>query len=455
MTESTPLTQDELRRVDAPAGPIIGKVRGEVLRFLGIPYARAERFAPPEPVPAFTGPFHATRAAAASPQLSSQVVSQAVEGISVGRQEEDCQRLSLTVPTDAAEDERLPVLVWIHGGSYVTGAGDLPIFDPTRLVTEQRVIVVSVTYRLGVLGYLRLPGVAPANLGLLDQVAALRWVCANIAAFGGDPERVTLFGQSAGGDAVAHLMVAHGTEGLFRRAIVQSAPLGILSGRTRMSEAMARAVGALVPHTPVRDLLALQEKAAQAAKSFGLRSAMPFGVRYGHDPLPTESDRSRAWREAAPRIDLLIGATSQETGLFAESLPSVRKVGELPLVGPTLRRMLIRATTWRIYTGPARSFARRHRRGGGNAIRYTFTWRPEGGRFGAAHITDIPLLLGTRRSWEGTSLVGRTTWEEIDRRGRAVRRVWADFARTGTVSAEAARAASDSLTVHRSSAARP
>ncbi|WP_017586824.1 carboxylesterase family protein [Nocardiopsis ganjiahuensis] len=450
MTEPTSVTRDELRRVETPAGPVVGRVQGEVVRALGIPYARAERFAPPRPEPGFTEPFQATSPAPAAPQLTSKVVSAAVEGVSVGRHDEHCQRLSVTFPADLAEGERLPVMVWIHGGSYVTGSGDMEIFDPTRLVGEQRVIVVAVTYRLGVLGYLRIGGTTPANLGLLDQIEALRWVRANIAAFGGDPDQVTLFGQSAGGDAVAHLMISRGTEGLFRRAVIQSAPLGILTGRSRMSEAMAEAVGIPAPDTPAAELVALEERAGAAAKRFGLPSAMPFGVQYGHAPLPAESVRTRAWREAAPRIDVLIGATSQETGLFAEFLPPIKRLSALPVVGTALRRLLVWATTYRIYTGPTRRFARDHRRGGGRATRYTVTWQPEGSPFGAAHIVDLPLLLGTRRAWENTKLVGRTSWADLDRRGKAVRKLWADFARTGSVSRENARAAADSLTVHRS-----
>ncbi|GAB3715345.1 carboxylesterase family protein [Nocardiopsis nanhaiensis] len=450
MTDPTSVSPEQLRHVETPAGPVVGKVQDGVVRVLGVPYATAERFAPPEPVPPFTEPFHATRPAPASPQLTSHVVSAAVDGVSVGVHDEDCQRLSVTLPADMAEDERLPVMVWIHGGSYVTGAGDMEIFDPTRLVTEQRVIVVSVTYRLGVLGYLRVGETVPANLGLLDQVAALRWVRANIDAFGGDPEQVTLFGQSAGGDAVAHLLISRGTEGLIRRAIIQSAPLGIVTRRARMSEAMGRAVGRPDPAAPAKEIVALQRRASEAAKPFGLRSAMPFGTQYGHAPLPPEVHRERAWRGVAPKVDVLIGATSEETGLFAEFLSPVQKISGLPLVGPALRRFLVWATTYRIYTGPAKRFVRGYRQGGGRATRYTVTWKPEGSPFGAAHIIDIPLLLGNRGAWEHTKIVGRSTWEDIDRRGRAVRRLWADFARTGSVAPEVAGAASDSVTVHRS-----
>ncbi|RAF56753.1 carboxylesterase, partial [Burkholderia multivorans] len=110
-----------------------------------------------------------------------------------------------------------PVLVWVHGGAYVTGAGDAEIYDPHTLVDEQHIIVVSVTYRLGVLGYLGQGRPEHSNLGLLDQISALRWVQRNIAAFGGAPDNVTLAGQSAGADACAHLMIAEATDGLFSR----------------------------------------------------------------------------------------------------------------------------------------------------------------------------------------------------------------------------------------------
>ena len=126
----------------------------------------------------------------------------------------------------STDGERLPVMVWLHGGSYTSGSGDLAIFDPAVLVAETRVIVVSVTYRLGLFGYLSTSTGRPANLGLLDQIEAFRWVQRNIASFGGDPGRVTAFGQSAGGDAVAHLMATPDAASLFQRAIIQSAPAG-------------------------------------------------------------------------------------------------------------------------------------------------------------------------------------------------------------------------------------
>jgi para-nitrobenzyl esterase len=341
-------------------------------------------------------------------------------------------------------------MVWIHGGSYVTGAGDLGVYDPRALVVEQRVVVVTVTYRLGMLGFYGDGASVPANLGLLDQVAAIRWVHENVAAFGGDPDRVTLFGQSAGGDSVAHLMISEGARGLFRRAIVQSAPLGITRGRSRMNRAMVEAVGTPPRNAPVSQVLALQAVAERAARRFGLRGGMAFGLQYGQAPLPAETDRDAAWREVAPDVDLLIGSTSEETGLFLAFIPVLTRLAGLPVVGAAFRRLLVGATTHAIYGRDARAFAARHREAGGRAVRYELTWAPEGAVFGAAHVTDVPLLLGGVETWGHTMLVGDTDWADVDRRGRRVRQIWADFARTGTVAADAGAGLRDTIRLFRS-----
>jgi len=329
------------------------------------------------------------------------------------------------------------VMVWIHGGSYVSGAGDLRVYDPRALVAEQRVVVVTVTYRLGMLGFFGDGGAVPANLGLLDQLAAVRWVHDTIEAFGGDSTRITLFGQSAGGDAIAHLMISEGARGLFARAIVQSAPLGIVRGRTRMIAAMTEAVGTPRTDAPVDEVLAAQPVAERAAKRFGLRGGMAFGVQYGRAPLPAEADADDAWREVAPEIDLLIGSTTDETAVFAEFSPPLQRLFALPLVGRAIRRVMIDVTTKAVYHRAGRAFADRHRAAGGRVTTFRFTWEPEGTSFGAAHITELPLLLGGREAWGHTRLIGTTDWDDVERRGRKVRQVWADFARTGTVAADA------------------
>lgn len=413
-----------------PCGPVAGWRDGEVIRASGIPYAEAARFQPPVQVPDWTSELSATSLSPACPQAPVPFLGD-VLGTRYGELpgSEDCQNLSITMPGDVRPDEKLPVMVWIHGGSYTTGSGDLAIFDPARLVAENRVIVVSVTYRLGLFGFLATPAGRPGNLGLLDQLEAFRWVRRNIQAFGGDPRRVTAFGQSAGGDAIAHLMATPGAPTLFQRAIIQSAPLGITRGRAKMNHAMGIAAESVTEQTPAMDVVAVEEQVTQVAKKFGMLAAMPFGTQYGHDPLPEEAGIEAAWDRTAPGIEVLIGHTSEEARLFLPRSPRLMRLAGIPLVGQHAVRAIDWVVTETVYGRATRRFARRHAKAGGKAHRYLLTWHAPGNIFGAAHTVDLPLLLGTRETWDGVGLIAGARWEDVEAAGRKMRALWAGFAR--------------------------
>lgn len=437
-----------------PAGRIFGRRDDGVLRATGVRYARAGRHEAPVAEPDAQEPVLATTWSPACPQPSVPLL-EAVLHDPMGdlSYDEHCQRLSITVPADmeptgsdptgpdptgsepvgADPREALPVMVWIHGGSYTSGAGDAPIWDPAALVREQRVVVVSVTYRLGLFGYLGGPDGPPANLGLLDQLEALRWVRRNIAAFGGDPGNVTLFGQSAGADAVAHLMIADGAAGLFRRAVIQSAPLGLTLGRAAMTAAMAAAARRVPADAPARELVAAQASVVRASRRFGLNAAMPFGTQYGHDPLPPEAEAEERWRDVAGKVEVLIGCTDRETALYVSAVPALERLVGLPVLGRPLRRAVVAATTRRIYGAGARAFARRHAAAGGRGYSYRLTWGAPGNPYAGAHTVDLPLLFGDRRTWGPAPLVAGACWEDVEAAGRELRRLWAGFARTGTM----------------------
>ncbi|MBH8570938.1 carboxylesterase/lipase family protein [Microvirga sp. STS02] len=419
-----------------PAGLIIGRVDGPVVRATGIRYALAARFCPPESQPPATVPIYATAPAPACPQLADPRVDQVLgELFAALRFDEDCLRLSITRPADYRAGETLPVIVWVHGGSYVSGAGDLAIYDPAVWVAEQRVVFVAVTYRLGLFGFLG-SGSTPPNLGLLDLLEALRWVQRNIAAFGGDPALVTMFGHSSGADAIAQLMLVPGAPGLFRRVMLHSAPLGLTRGRQRMLRAMSRAVGEIPTTASTDEVLARESAVVKAARWQGLKSGMPFGPQYGAAPLPPETEIEASWAAVAPHIDVLIGATAEETRFFAVIDPTFNWLQRLPLAGGRLVRLLTETTSCRIYLDPARAFAEQQVRAGGRAYRFLLTYQPPGSPFGAAHVVDLPLLLGTQASWAATPLLGQANWEEFDAAGRQVRQLWADFARTGIMPAK-------------------
>ena len=201
------------RRVTIAAGQLIGATVAGISSFQGLPYAAppvgALRWQPPQPAPAGPGTRNATLVGNACVQKRGLSLE---GGGDPGPMGEDC--LSLNVFTPRADaGARLPVLVWLHGGALIFGAGGLPLYDGSALA-RRGVVVVTVNYRLGPLGFFAHPALqgpdvaAPMNFGLLDQIAALRWIQQNIGAFGGDPARVTLFGQSAGAQSVLALMAS-------------------------------------------------------------------------------------------------------------------------------------------------------------------------------------------------------------------------------------------------------
>ncbi|MGJ9373453.1 carboxylesterase family protein [Nesterenkonia sp. CF4.4] len=416
-------------RFTPPCGPVIGRALGPVVRASGIPYARAPRFHPPRPVEDFSAPYRALEPAPACPQWRIRELEPVVGSHTGGLpQSEDCQNLTVTTPESRREGELLPVMVWIHGGSYISGAGDALIYDPTALVEEQRVVVVSVTYRLGAFGFLGGRGRC-ANLGLLDQLCALEWVQRNIAAFGGDPDAVTLFGQSAGGDAIAHLMATRDAPRLFRRAIMQSPPLGISRGREKMTAAMAAAGPEMSADASVKQVLRLQEAARAAAAPFGMQGLMPFGTQYGAAPLPAESQVDEAWKAVAPQIDILITHTAEEARLFIPVAHPVKRLRELPVIGSPAMTVLSRLGTRLIYVTGIRSFLRRHRRAGGRGHYYIIDWAAPGNFFRSAHGIDVALLFGNRSNTAGLELLKGASWEDLEEAGKSVRALWARFAR--------------------------
>jgi para-nitrobenzyl esterase len=215
------------------SGWVEGQREGAVTVWRGIPYAAAPvgdlRWRPPQPAAKFDG----VRKAHAFGPACPQVAESPTQLSPLGPQSEDCLYLNVWAPASAAAGKRkLPVMVWLHGGGFIAGSGSEAQFDGATLA-RQGVILVTLNYRLGRLGFFAHPALAAehpeephGNYGLLDQLAALRWVQANIAGFGGDPGNVTLFGESAGAISTVLLMTASQSKGLFHKAIVQSAPLG-------------------------------------------------------------------------------------------------------------------------------------------------------------------------------------------------------------------------------------
>jgi para-nitrobenzyl esterase len=310
------------------SGAVEGRLRGQQTAaqhtaFFGIPFAKPPvgplRFAAPEPPEPWAGVRSATEfgpvALQGTPFAAGMEVSQ--------RQSEDC--LYLNVYTPAADAQRRPVLVWIHGGAFTIGASSMPLYDGGPLVERGDVVVVSLNYRLGLFGFLyagedsERVGVAH-NTAILDQIAALRWVRDNVAEFGGDPDNVTLFGESAGATSVAALLVAPGARGLFKRAIAQSPALHTRfpphALATRSTNALLRQLD--LQRTQLERLRELPGdvliRAQRAAEVGGLGFRAFFPVLDAHS-LPLEPEV--AFTDVAqPQVPLIVGFNRDEWNLF-------------------------------------------------------------------------------------------------------------------------------------------
>ncbi|WP_444930227.1 carboxylesterase/lipase family protein [Microbulbifer sp. SSSA002] len=224
------LKSDSTPVVDTPAGPIIGTIDEDtgVYKFLGIPYAQPPsgnlRWLPPQKLERWKSPLQAHNFGSPAAQNPSTLIEVRDQSGNFPEKEE-CLYLNIFSPT-TSQNNRLPVMLWIHGGSFYMGSGCQAIYNGRYLAASGRAIVVTINYRLGALGFLRLKDIsdipATGNEGLLDQIAALQWIQENISAFGGDPQNITLFGESAGAMSIVSLLEMPQYRGLIRRAIVQS-----------------------------------------------------------------------------------------------------------------------------------------------------------------------------------------------------------------------------------------
>ncbi len=308
--------------VDTVCGKVEGRQLPGLRRWLGIPYAEAPRFGAPQPVEPWQGVRDAGNWGKQAPQqMGRKVGRETLDSADYG---EDCLHLNIWTP-DGGTPGLKPVLVWIHGGAFMGGSTNP--YDASALALEGDICVVSINYRLGVLGFvnfgdaLGLPAI-PSNIGLRDQIAGLQWVRDNIAGFGGDPQRVTICGESAGSMSVSLLMMAPSAHGLFHGAIAQSGAVNLIHDRER-SIADARRFAELLEldqggfdRLKSLDIVRLFEVQAQIGGE--LTNAIPAAPWYDGDLLPATIADAQS-HDVAP-VPLLAGTTRDENRLF-EILP--------------------------------------------------------------------------------------------------------------------------------------
>ncbi|MDR3025851.1 carboxylesterase family protein [Chryseobacterium sp.] len=417
-------------------GKILALKEDGIIRIKSIRYAHSERFKKPVAVEASSSSIIVSpEKTPVCPQALSPLVEKMIGATPVESFEADesTQYLSITRPETVYENEKLPVIVWIHGGSHEIGCGDLATADPSEWVKEQHVIVVAVSYRLGLFGFLGGDETRPANLGLLDIIEALKWIKNYIADFSGDENNITLLGQSSGGDAIAHLMISEGVEDLFQRVIIQSAPLGLRHQRQKMSAEFLKKTEILKDETDVLKMMDEYGKFLPSIIKYGLKAAMPFGTQYGYFPLCKEEESVEMWKKNAQKYDVLIGLNNDETAFYLKTSDALKKYFGTGL-GLKIMDKTVEKTTEFIYGTPARRFAENLADAGGNVYLFRIHSKLKDNHIGAPHCIDLPLIFGNESAWKSSELLKDIPWSRIHENGKKLRTLWAEFARTGKIS---------------------
>jgi para-nitrobenzyl esterase len=462
--------------VKTKSGEVEGGYRDGLYVFKGIPYAAPPvgelRWLPPQPVEPWRGVRPAKEYGTIAPQ--NPMAGGPMAGFGhVEPQDEDC--LFLNIWTPGLDNARRPVMVWIHGGAFTIGSGSSPTYHRGILAARGDVVLVTFNYRLGMLGFLRLKDVtggkipATGNEGLMDQIAALEWVRDNIAAFGGDPANITIFGESAGGMSIGCLMAMPAARGRFHKAILES---GVGNTSVSLSEANNVAgrflediginsgdIKALRALT-VAQLLDIEMKlrVATARPGEAARITATAPVIDGETIPGVTSEIAR--QGAARDIPVIVGNNLEEWKLFAMMHPDIGEMDEAGLIrrlgifmtaenaraliaayrqarekrgdATTPVELLSAIQTDLMFRIPALDLVEAQRDNGQLAYNYIFTWKSPvlGGALGACHALEIGFVFGTYDDM----FCG--TGPEADKLSRCIQDAWLAFARTGDPSCE-------------------
>ncbi|UPQ99067.1 carboxylesterase [Chloropicon primus] len=473
--------------VKTTAGPVQGFRSGNLSAFLGIPFASAGRWEMPQDPKPWIEPLRATRYGPICPQAngstdqvdSTTEVYWAEEPWNIvmpppSEQSEDCLRVNVYVPDDVDDAAGAPVMVWIHGGAFLNGNGN-GFASPPETLVGKGVVLVTFNYRLGALGFFAHPDLKDdTNFGLFDQIAALRWVQENIEQFGGDPSKVTIFGQSAGGAAVEILMVSPLTKNLFHRAIVES---GSIMQSQNVTVDDAKWIGVAVGEAMGVEAGPSQLEKMRDAPFADIVSATLQSMQHGVlpdvvfiDGKSMDTDATTGFLEGRNhKVPMIIGTNQNETNVwYGDSsyaggfpLPMLQLTPELSAYVPPTSKVNYENIIRKVYKGsaneilslypadqPLESSERMQTNmqfltgtlmianamaGRGEDVRlYQFTQKPEGAageKFGTYHGYELPYVFGSASARAQAPITNPALADQMSS-------YWSNFARVGDPNAE-------------------
>lgn len=368
-----------------------------------IRYATAGRFCEPELI-AYNNVVRSEACACPQNPFRLDFIMGAADQL---KQSEDCLFMNIYTPVNA---DKLPVMVWFHGGAYIAGSSEDSAYNAESLAAEGNIIVVTVSYRLGVFGYLHNEPKGITNLGLKDQITALRWVQRYIGQFGGDKHRVTIAGQSAGGHSVATI-IANTTEPLFSQAIVQSAPLGMQTD-SKTAETIYRQFCKILGKDPL------------AATTDELLNAQRHYIAQSKSMMPFSPLNPGFWANTVnPHLKrVFITYQQNETTPFvALALHHERNFGSW------LDWLAAKFSSQKVFVRPNIHYADYLRNQNISVTLQCLDWQPAGSPFGACHCLELSLLFGSWQRWQGAKMLGNTTEQEWRERATQLRHQWAVF----------------------------
>lgn len=440
--------------VESVYGKLEGKEIDGVYAWKGIPYAKPPvgslRFRAPQRPDSWEDIRDATSFSPVAPQTQREIM--AFYGNEITNMNEDC--LYLNVWSPGADGKKRPVLVWIHGGSFVSGSGSSDWYDGASFAAQGDVVVVTINYRLGILGFLHLgviggnEYVTSGNCGILDQVAALQWVQENITEFGGDPNNVTVFGESAGAMSIGVLLGFPSAQGLYKRAILQSGSAAFVHTSEKATKVASHFLAALqiepanlskLEELPVEQLL-------QAADHLPPMSLGPVidGVSLPKHPHKALSEGS------AKDVSILIGTNKDEYNIFSVFDPEWKNADEAKVTalfektfGPLLsviskefseplsQELFNKLLTNHVFTAPALELAELQSKQGAPVWMYRFDWETPvfDGALKSTHALELPFVWNTLDKPNIANFTGPSP--DRQQLANLMHQAWINFARNG------------------------